>query len=127
MKNHYNVQEAAREKYHQSQLQIENDVAKRLSDLEILDALIQDNHEIHAGLRKQIKDLPNKFSVPMPAIAMLNGVGDSICKAMKTKSELLGEDPESDKADALRQMAEVKLEDILAEYYGCKPDQSPDS
>jgi len=104
LNNHYNVQEAAREKYYQSQQQIENDANKRLSDLEILDALIQDNHEIHKGLRLQIKELKDKFTTPMPAIAMLNGVGDSICKAMKTKQELLGEDPESHKADTLLEL-----------------------
>ena len=104
LQNHYNVLEAAKEKYYQSKQQIEKDAEARLSDLEILDEMIQDNHIIHSGLRLQIKDLKDKFTTPLPAIAMLNGVGDSICKAMKTKSELLGEDPESHKADTLLEL-----------------------
>ena len=114
MKNHYKVQEAAREKYHQSQLQIDHDVAKRLSDLEILDELIQDNHIIHSGLRSQIKDLDNTFSVPMPAVAMLNGVSDSICKAMKTKQELLGEDGQAKQADAIESLNDAEIDRVLA-------------
>lgn len=104
MKNHYNVQKAAREKYHQSQQQLEKDVGARLTDLQILDEIIQDNHIIHSGLRSQIKDLDNKFTVPIPAVSMLNGVSDAICKAMKTKMEILGEDPESHKADTLLEL-----------------------
>ena len=40
----------------------------------------------------------------MPAVAMLNGVSDALCKAMKTKRELLGEDSESHKADTLLEL-----------------------
>jgi len=102
--NHYNVQAEARAKYHESQAQIKQDAAEWLTDLQILDELIQDNHIIHSGLRSQIKDLDNKFGVPMPAVTMLNGVSDAICKAMKTKRELLGEDSESHKADTLLEL-----------------------
>lgn len=104
LNNHYNVREAARERYHQSQQQMDVAVAERLTDLQILDELIQDNHIIHSGLRSQIRDLKDKFSVPMPAVAMLNGVATEICRAMKTKQELLGEDPESHKADTLLEL-----------------------
>lgn len=115
LNNHYNVQEAAREKYHQSQQQLEKDVGARLTDLQILDELIQDNHIVHSGLRAQIKDLADKFSVPMPAVAMLNGVSDSICKAMKTKQELLGEDGTSKQADALQTLSEADIDARIAE------------
>lgn len=107
LNNHYNVQEAAREKYHQSQQQLEKDVGARLTDLQILDELIQDNHIIHSGLRSQIKDLDDKFSVPMPAVAMLNGVSDALCKAMKTKQELLGEDSGSHTATSFLELVEL--------------------
>ena len=109
--NHYNVQAEARAKYHESQAQIKQDAAEWLTDLQILDELIQDNHIIHSGLRSQIKDLDNKFGVPMPAVTMLNGVSDAICKAMKTKHELLGEDGSSKKAGAMQSWVDLMLED----------------
>jgi hypothetical protein len=109
--HHYNVQEEARARYHQSQEQIVINATERLTDLQILDELIQDNHIIHAGLRKQIKDLTDKFAVPMPAVAMLNGISDAICKAMKTKQELLGEDSGNKKAGAMQSWVDLMLED----------------
>ena len=102
--NHYNVQTEAREQYHQSQEKIVEDAKIRLSDLQILDELIQDNHVIHVGLKEQIKKLKDKFSVPMPAVQMFNGASAEICRAIKTKQEILGEDPESHKADTLLEL-----------------------
>lgn len=102
--NHYNVQAEAREAYHQSQEQIQKDATGRLTDLQILDELIQDNHVIHSGLRKQIKDLENKFSVPLPAVQMMSGVSAEICRAIKTKQEILGEDPGSKGAETFLEL-----------------------
>lgn len=116
--NHYNVQTDAREQYHQSQEQIKKDAEGRLTDLQILDDLIQDGHIIHVGLKEQIKGLKDKFSVPMPAVQMLNGVAAEICRAIKTKQEILGEDPESHKANAIGSLSEdeldAKLQELLA-------------
>jgi hypothetical protein len=49
---------------------------------------------------------------------------------VRLEMELGGDDPESRKADAIGKLAEVKIDDILAEYYGCeqnKPDKGADS
>lgn len=49
---------------------------------------------------------------------------------VRLEMELGGDDPESRKADAIRKLAEVKIDDILTEYYGCDPtksDQGPHS
>lgn len=107
--NHYDVQTEAREQYHKSQEQIAEDAKGRLTDLQILDELIQDGHVIHSGLCQQIKEMENKFAVPMPAVTMLNGVATEICRAIKTKQELLGEDPETKKADALDSLTDEEL------------------
>jgi hypothetical protein len=115
MVEHYNVQAEAREQYHQSQEQIKKDAEGRLTDLQILDDLIQDGHIIHVGLKEQIKGLKDKFSVPMPAVQMLNGVAAEICRAIKTKQEILGEDPESHKADAIESLSEDELDARLQE------------
>jgi hypothetical protein len=112
--NHYNIQKEAKEQYILSQEQIKEDVAIRLSDLEILDGLIQGNNIIHIGLRKQITDLQNKFSVPMPAVTMLNGVSDSICKAMKTKQELLGETTGDKMVSVIESLSEAELNARIA-------------
>ena len=49
--------------------------------------------------------------------------------SVKLEMELSGDDPESRKADAIGKLAEVKIDDILTEYYGCEPksDQGPHS
>ncbi len=108
---HYNVQADAREKYYQSQGQIEKDASGRLTDLQILDELIQDNHIIHTGLRAQLKDLSNKLSVPLPAVQMLNGVSAEICRAIKTKQEILGEDPGSRGAETFLELIRLAESD----------------
>jgi hypothetical protein len=112
--SHYNIQSAAKERYIQSQMVMEVAVEKRLSDIEILDSLIQDNNIIHTGLRKQIADLGNKFSVPMPAVTMLNGVATEICRAMKTKQELLGESAIDKVASAIESLSEDELNARIA-------------
>ena len=126
--SHYNIQSAAKERYVQSQMVMEVAIEKRLTDIEILDSMIQDNNIIRSGLSAQIKDMGNKFSVPMPAVAMLNGVSAEICRAMKTKQDLLGESATDKVAGAIGAIAEMKIDDILAEYYGeLKPDESKDT
>ena len=112
--NHYNVQTEAREQYHKSQEQLVEDAKAQLTDLQILDELIQDGHIIHAGLSKQIKELKDKFSVPLPAVTMLNGAATEICRAIKTKQELLGEDPESKKADSMASWDDTGLAILMA-------------
>jgi hypothetical protein len=112
--SHYNVQEAAKAKYYESQQQLEKAAVARLSDIEILDSLIQDNNIIHTGLRKQIADLGNKFSVPMPAVTMLNGVATEICRAMKTKQDLLGESAIDKVASAIESLSEDELNARIA-------------
>ncbi len=111
--NHYNVQTEAREQYHQSQEQIVEDAKARLSDIQILDELIQDGHVIHAGLRQKIIGDKNYYSVPLPAVTMLNGVATEICRAIKTKQELLGEDGLSKQANAMESLTDVELDRVL--------------
>jgi hypothetical protein len=113
--NHYNVQTEAREQYHQSQQNLDEAANVRLSDIQILDELIQDGHIIHSGLRKQIKELTNKFSVPLPAVTMLNGVAGEICRAIKTKQELLGEDAENRKAQAMADLSDADIDGRITE------------
>jgi len=105
--NHYNVQTEAREQYHKSQEQIAEDANARLTDLQILDELIQDGHVIHSGLSKQIKELEDKFSVPLPAVTMLNGAATEICRAIKTKQELLGEDGGTKATESFLELIEL--------------------
>ncbi len=107
---HYDVQAEARDQYYKSNENIKADAAKRLSDLEILDAIIQDNHIIRSGLTEQIKEQSNKMGVPMPAVTMLTGVSSEICRAIKTKQEILGEDGASKQADAIESLSEAELD-----------------
>lgn len=95
--NHYNVQEEARERYHKSQEQITEDAKTRLTDLQILDELIQDGHTIHKGISEQIKGNPTDVSLPV--VQLFNGSAAEICRAIKTKQEILGEDGGSKAAE----------------------------
>lgn len=109
--NHYNVQTEAREQYHKSQEQIAEDAKGRLTDLQILDEMIQDGHVLHSGLRKQIIGMENKLTVPLPAVTMLNGVATEICRAIKTKQELLGEDGATKAAESFLGLVELAERD----------------
>ena len=113
MKDHYNVQAAAREEYYKSNENLKAEAKKRLTDIQILDELIQDSFEIHSGLCSQIKEVTNKMAVSLPAVSLFNGTSAEICRAIKSKQELLGEDPESHKASALEELGESELRAIL--------------
>lgn len=110
LSEHYDVKAEARDQYYQSKENIKTDAAKRLSDLEILDAIIQDNHIIRSGLTEQIKEQSNKMGVPMPAVTMLTGVSSEICRAIKTKQEILGEDPASKGAETFLDLMKLATE-----------------
>ena len=115
MKDHYNVQAAAREEYYKSNENLKAEAKKRLTDIQILDELIQDSFEIHSGLCSQIKEVTNKMAVSLPAVSLFNGTSAEICRAIKSKQELLGEDPESHKADALQSLSDADLDAKLNE------------
>lgn len=47
-----------------------------------------------------------------------------ICELSRAEAEIAGDDPESRKADAIGKVAEIKIDDILADYYGTEPNKS---
>ncbi len=112
MAEHYDVQAEARERYYQSQREIEKAAGERLTDLQILDELIQDSHIIHQGLRKKIKAMGENsiLSVPLPVVQLFNGSAAEICRAIKTKQEILGEDPGSKGAETFLDLMKLAAE-----------------
>jgi hypothetical protein len=115
MKEHYDVQAAAREEYYKSNENLEKDAKKRLTDIQILDELIQDNHILHSGVIKEVKDITNKAALPMPMVSLLNGTSTEICRAIKTKMDLLGENPGGKAAESFMDLIRLASESRSSE------------
>jgi len=115
-REHFDVPAAVREQYQQSQAVMQEAVEKRLSDLEILDSVIQGNHSLHQQARAWLTDIlkpqeePAERRVPRPPmslVALHEKTAAEIRQAMRTKLELLGDDPASKQADALDHLTNI--------------------
>ncbi|ADQ06495.1 conserved hypothetical protein [Caldicellulosiruptor hydrothermalis 108] len=99
---HFNVKDSVKEQYKKSQEQFEKLVEKQLSDIEILDSIIQSNFELHRATGAWLKELVNQRSkVSLSLVQLHEKTASEIRQAMKTKQELLGNDPLSNVADVL--------------------------
>lgn len=94
--------EAAKRYYEESQTVHEQAVRKRLTDLEMLDATIQANFELHQGAKAWLEERIHDGGVYMkakPMVDLLTGTASELRQAIKLKAELLGEDPVSRAAE----------------------------
>lgn len=95
---HFAPKDEAAKRYHEQSNQLmEEAVEKRLTDLQLLDATIQSNYELHQGAKSWLKQRVEHEGVFMdakPMVDLLTGTSSEIRQAIKLKSELLGEDPD---------------------------------
>ena len=113
---HFDVKAEAKEQYEKSKVTMQTQVEKRLSDLEMLDEVIQANHEIHlqtTGWMKRITSADHESPrPPAPPLALVQLHKESAAEmrqAIKQKLELLGDDPESKKADAVSSLVDMVM------------------
>jgi hypothetical protein len=87
-------EEAARRYYEQSEAVMQQAVQRRLTDLEMLDATIQANFELHQGAKSWLMERVKQGGVYMeakPMVDLLTGAASEVRQAIKLKAELLGD------------------------------------
>ena len=100
MQEHFDIKAEAREQYQKSREQMDRFVKKRLSDLEMLDSLMQSNYELHMAGRSWVDEVVRqRGKLPQALVQLVTGTASEIRAAMKTKQEMLGEDTASQMAE----------------------------
>lgn len=118
LNEHFDVKAEVREQYQKSQEQYQKAVEKRLSDIEMLDMTIADNYKLSQATTTWLKDLIEQRKTPPLALVQLREkLQSEMRQAIKQKQELLGDDPESKKADALVATLE-ELQELYINAHG---------
>lgn len=124
MADHYNVMEDVREQYEKSKAQMEQEVAKRVNEIQVLDNIIYGKFRLHKTLEliisNRLAEMPKSGDLPKfpQAYAYLyNNLAAEICRAIKTKQEVLGEDAEAKKAEAIESLSEAEIDVRLEELF----------
>lgn len=112
LREHFDVRAEAREQYQKSQVQLQELAQKRLSDLEMLDAIIQGDFELHQAAKAWLDDLvAERKRIPKTLVDLLAATAAEVRQQLKQKQAMLGEDPTErgleDLADILRQAWDV--------------------
>ncbi len=112
LREHFDVRAEAREQYQKSQAQLQELAQKRLSDLEMLDAIIQGDFELHQAAKAWLDDLvAERKRIPKTLVDLLAATAAEVRQQLKQKQAMLGEDPTErgleDLADILRQAWDV--------------------
>ena len=112
MQEHFDIKAEAREQYQKSRKQMDRFVKKRLSDLEILDNLMQSNYELHMAARSWAdEEVRRRGKLPQALVQLVTGTASEIRAAMKTKQEMLGEDTASQMAETWSELIAGLKED----------------
>lgn len=111
---HYDVQGAVREMYLRSQAALQETAEKCVSEIQMLDGIAQEKYGLHQKLGRiltnQISELEDAKEVvelpklPKPYVDLFIGCASEIRQTLKTKQELLGDDPESRKANSITEL-----------------------
>lgn len=112
LREHFDVKAEAREQYQKSQAQLQELVQRRLSDLEMLDAIIKGDFELHQAARAWLNELvASRAKIPKTLVDLLAATAGEVRQQLKQKQAMLGEDPAErgleDLADILRQAWDV--------------------
>ena len=108
LNKHFDVKAEVRKQYQKSQEQYQKVVEKRLSDLEMLDATIADNYDLSQATTAWLNDLiQQRKKIPVSLVQLREKLQSEMRQAMKQKQELLGDDPESKKADAVQSLVDL--------------------
>lgn len=110
-REHFDVQAEARDQYEKSKAFLQEAVEKRLSDMEMLDEVIANNHQVNRQTTSWVKKLTKMGKrapkLPMSLVTLHEKTAAEMRQAIKTKLELLGDDPESKKADAVSSLVDM--------------------
>lgn len=110
LKEHYDIKAEVREIYQKSKEQYQKNVDKQLSDIEMLDTTIADNFGLSQATTAWLNDLINeREKIPLPLVQLREKLQSEMRQAIKQKQELLGDDPESKKADAVQSLVDLMI------------------
>jgi len=110
LNEHFDVKAEVREQYQKSQEQYQKTVENHLSDLEMLDASIISNFNLSQATTAWLSDLiNNRKRIPLSLVQLREKLQSEMRQAIKQKQELLGDDPESKKADAVQSLVDLMM------------------
>ncbi|AEE95301.1 hypothetical protein [Mahella australiensis] len=110
LNEHFDIKTEAKEQYQKSQQRFQKAVERRLSDIEILDDTIADNFELSQATTAWLKDLiKQRKNPPMALVQLREKLQSEMRQAIKQKQEILGDDPESKKADAVQSLVDLMI------------------
>lgn len=118
---HYNVSKEVQEQYFQSQANLQEEASERISEIQMLDDVALEKYQLHTKLTKIIgklikgledsKDIAEFPKLPAAYVTLYTDCAAEIRQALKTKQELLGEDGNTKKANAIQNWVDLMLED----------------
>ncbi len=124
---HFDVQAEVREQYNKSQAALQDAAEERISEIQMLDDVALEKYRLHqkltsilsnqvAGLEAPKDPKGSKEPIELPKlpqawVTLYIGCAAEIRQALKTKQELLGEDGNHKKAEAMQSWVDLMLED----------------
>lgn len=97
MNEHFDVKAEARRQYAKSQAEMNKQVNKRLSEVEMLDSIARENYELFLSVRNWARDLvEERGKLPKSVVDLLSVTAAEVRQQLKQKAELLGEDTKDD-------------------------------
>lgn len=98
MQEHFDVRVAAREQYERSQLLMEQETEKVLSEIEMLDQAARQNYELFTAARAWLMELVNsRAKIPQSLVQLAKSSSEESRQHLKQKQELLGDSSDEEK------------------------------
>ena len=103
--DHCNVRQEAAIQYQASQMQLEQAAGQRVSEIQLIDQVIERSARLNAAAAKRIQEYMDRDEKPPKALVDLYGVtAAELRQHAKAKQELLGETPADDLAEVLMRL-----------------------
>jgi DNA-binding transcriptional MerR regulator len=113
-REHFDVKAEALRQYNESQKGIKKVARKTLTDIRIIDQIIKENYRTYKAAKTWLDELlKDKFKTPPNSLILLvQNLEAETRQYMAQKQKLLGNDPESRKADAVQSLVDLlEMED----------------
>jgi len=109
LNEHFDVKAEVREQYHKSQQQMQKQVKKCLSDIEMIDSIVQGNYELYKGVKGWLESYIHEKgkAPPKSLVDLLSTTAAEVRQQLKQKQELLGDDPAT---NGLENLADILKE-----------------
>lgn len=107
-REHFDVAAEAARIYTEAQARLDAAAQKRISDIQRLDDLIARNDELHRkALAWAATIVETQDKLPKALVDLIAATGSEVRQAIRTKLDLLGDDPASRQADAIQTLVDL--------------------